>query len=42
LPGVLALQTGLPTQEQRLVAALLVAGEGSWLASTTAAALHGV
>src|SRR5689334_1708694 len=42
LPGVYALQTGLPSQEQRLVAAQLVAGEDSWLAGTTAAALHGL
>jgi hypothetical protein len=42
LPGVLALQTGLPSEEQRLVAALVLAGEGSWLAGSTAAALHGI
>ena len=42
LPGVMLLNTGLPSQHQRLVAALLYAGEGSWLASSTAAALHGV
>src|SRR6478609_11566039 len=42
LPGVYALQTGLPSQHQRLVAAQLAAGEGSWLAGTTAAALHGL
>ena len=42
LPGVYALQTGLPSAEQRLVAAQLVAGEDSWLAGTTAAALHGL
>jgi len=42
LPGVYVLQTGLPSPEQRLVAAQLVAGEDSWLAGTTAAALHGL
>jgi hypothetical protein len=42
LPGVYALQTGLPSAEQRLVAAQLVAGDDSWLAGTTAAALHGL
>ena len=42
LPGVYALQTGLPSQEQRLVAAQLLAGEDSWLAGTTAASLHGL
>jgi hypothetical protein len=42
LPGVYALQTGLPSQEQRLVDAQLVACEVSWLAGTTAAALHGL
>ena len=42
LPGVYALQTGLPSQEQRLVAAQLIAGEDSWLAGSTAAALHGL
>jgi hypothetical protein len=42
LPGVYALQTGLPSTEQRLVAAQLFAGEDAWLASTTAACLHGL
>lgn len=42
LPGVLCLHTGLPTEQQRLMAALLLAGEGSWLGGMTAAALHGV
>lgn len=42
LPGVYALQTGLPSQTQRLVAAQLVAGQGSWLAGSTAASLHGL
>ena len=42
LPGVYVLQTGLPTGQQRLVAAQLLAGEGAWLAGPTAAALHGI
>jgi hypothetical protein len=42
LPGVVLLAPGLPSPEQRLVAALLLAGEGSWLAGRTAAALHGI
>ncbi|WP_020143123.1 hypothetical protein [Terracoccus sp. 273MFTsu3.1] len=42
LPGVYALQTGIPSTQQRLVAAQLVAGDDSWLAGTTAAALHGL
>lgn len=42
LPGVYALQTGMPSQQQRLVAAQLLAGSDSWLASTTAAALYGL
>ncbi|GAA1966634.1 hypothetical protein GCM10009817_03150 [Terrabacter lapilli] len=42
LPGVYALQTGPPSQVQRLVAAQLLGGPGSWLAGTTAAALHGL
>ncbi len=42
LPGVYALQTGPPSEQQRLVAAQLVAGEGAWLAGSTAAALHGL
>jgi hypothetical protein len=42
LPGVYALQTGLPTQHQRLVAALLSGGDGAWLAGMTAGALHGL
>lgn len=42
LPGVLLLHRGLPTEEQRLVAALLCAGEGSWLGGLTATALHEV
>lgn len=42
LPGVYALQTGLPSERQRLVAAQLVGGEGAWLAGSTAASLHGI
>jgi len=42
LPGIYALQTGLPSQQQRLVAAQLLGGPGAWLAGSTAAALHGV
>lgn len=42
LPGVILLHRGLPTDEQRLVASMLYAGEGSWLGGVTAAALHGV
>lgn len=42
LPGIYALQTGLPSQDQRLVAAQLLAGAQSWLAGSTAAALHGL
>lgn len=42
LPGVYALQTGLPSERQRLVAAQLVGGDGAWLAGSTAAALHGI
>ncbi len=42
LPGVYALQTGLPSERQRLVAAQLCGGDGSWLAGSTAAALHGL
>lgn len=42
LPGVLMLNTGLPSPEQRMMAALLYAGPGSWLAGHTAAQVHGV
>lgn len=42
LPGVYVLQTGLPSQTQRLVAAQLLAGDGAWLAGSTAAALQGL
>lgn len=41
LPGVVMLHTGPPSYQQRLVAALLYAGSGSWLAGHTAAALIG-
>ena len=40
LPGVLLLDGGLPSTQQRLIAALLLAGPDSWLAGPTAAALH--
>lgn len=39
LPGVLLLGAGLPTLEQRLVAAQLYAGSDAWFAGPTAAAL---
>ncbi len=42
LPGVYVLQTGLPSLQQRLVAAQLLPGEGAWLGGSTAAALHGI
>ncbi len=42
LPGVVLLHTGVPSEHERLVAALLFAGAGSWLSGVTAAALHGV
>ena len=42
LRGVILLGNGLPDVRQRLVAALLYAGPDSWLAGSTAAALHGV
>lgn len=42
LLGVLLLGPGLPTYEQRLVAALLAAGPDSWLSGSTAAAWHGL
>lgn len=42
LPGVYALQTGPPSREQRLVAAQLLGGPGSWLGGSTAAALYGL
>lgn len=42
LPGVILLSPGLPTWDQRLVAALLAAGPNSWLSGVTAAAWHGL
>jgi hypothetical protein len=42
LPGVLLLSPSLPSGDQRLVAALLAAGDGSWLSGSTAAACHGL
>jgi hypothetical protein len=41
LPKVLLLDSSLPSPQQRLMAALLLAGPDSWLAGPTAAALHG-
>lgn len=42
LPGVLMLNTGLPTPEQRMMAALLYAGPDSWLGGQTAAQALGL
>lgn len=42
LPGVVLLDRGLPTMEQRQVAALLLAGPESVLSASTAAAVHGL
>lgn len=42
LPGVILLDRGLPTMEQRQVAALLLAGPESVLSASTAAAVHGL
>ena len=42
LPGVILLDPGLPTLEQRQVAALLYAGPRAWLAGPTALGVHGV
>lgn len=42
LPGVILLSPGLPTWDQRLVAALLAAGPKSWLSGVTAATWHGL
>ena len=42
LPGVILLEPGLPTHEQRLVAAVLAAGPHSWISGSTAAAFHGL
>jgi hypothetical protein len=41
LPRVVLLEPGLPSEQQRLVAALLFAGPDSWLGAGTAAAVHG-
>ena len=41
LPGVLMLNTGAPTDLQRLVAAQLYAGPAGWLRGETALAVHG-
>jgi hypothetical protein len=41
LPGVVLLSPELPTLHQRHVAALLYAGQRSWLSGPTAATLHG-
>jgi len=40
LPRVVLLEPGLPSTQQRLVAALLFAGPDSWLGGMTAAAVH--
>ena len=42
LPRVVLLEPGLPSMDQRLVAALLFAGPDAWLAGMTAAAIHGM
>lgn len=42
LPAVYALQTGPPSDHQRLVAAQLFAGEQAWFAGRTAVHLHGL
>ena len=42
LPRVVLLEPGLPSVDQRLVAALLFAGPDAWLAGMTAAAIHGM
>ena len=42
LPGVVLLSPRLPDDHQRRVAALLYAGPSSWLAGSTATALHGL
>lgn len=42
LPRVLLLDAGLPSMQQRLMAAQLLAGPDSWLAGSTAAARHGL
>ncbi|EWT01531.1 hypothetical protein N865_10285 [Intrasporangium oryzae NRRL B-24470] len=42
LPGVIQLDTGLPSFQQRMMAALLAAGPESWLSGVTAAGWHGM
>jgi len=42
LPRVVLLEPGLPSVDQRLMAALLFAGPDAWLAGMTAAAIHGM
>jgi hypothetical protein len=42
LPRVVLLEPGLPSVDQRLVAALLFAGPDAWLGGMTAAAIHGM
>lgn len=42
LPGVVLLAPGLPTDQQRLVAAQLFAGPDAWLGGETGAAVHGI
>lgn len=42
LPGVVLLDPGLPSDHQRRVGALLLAGPQSWLSGPTAASLHGL
>jgi hypothetical protein len=42
LRGVVQLSNGLPSEQQRLMAALLFAGPKSWLAGPSAAAVHGI
>ena len=42
LPRVVLLEPGLPSTQQRLMAALLFAGPDSWLGGMTAAAVHGL
>lgn len=42
LPGVIQLDSGLPSFQQRMMAALLAAGPDSWLSGVTAAGWHGM
>lgn len=42
LRGVVLLSNGVPSEQQRLMAALLFAGPRSWLAGSSAAAVHGI